>query len=125
MSRRASADRWTVIMWHKEGLPIADICPKTGFERRFVSRWIKKFEKSECGDGMEDAKHTGRPRKRTPKVERAVESKMRGKRRRSSRVVARDLKRQKIADISYTTVQRAAPDRGLRPFRRPKTSRPQ
>ena len=56
-------------------------------------------------------------------MERAVESKMRGKRRRSSRVVARDLKRQKIADISYTTAQRAAHDRGLGPFRRPKTSR--
>ena len=86
------------------------ICRKTGFERQFVSRWIKKFEKSECDDGMEDAKHTGRPRKRTPKVERAVESKMRGKRRRSSRIVARDRKRQKIADISYKTVQRAAHD---------------
>ena len=123
MSRRPAADRWTVIMWHKEGLTIADICRKTGFKREFVSRWIKKFENSECGDGMEDAKHTGRPRKRTLKVERAVETKMRGKRRRSSRIVARDLKRQKIADISYVTVQRAAHNRGLRPYRRPKTSR--
>ena len=94
-------------MWHKEGLTIADISRKTGFERRFVSRWIKKFEKSECGDGMEDAKHTGRPKKRISKVERAVESKMRGKRRRSSRIVARDLKRQKIADIGYKTVQKS------------------
>ena len=85
MSRRAPADRWTVIMWHKEGLTIADICRKTGFDRQFVSRWIKKFEKSECGDGMEDAKHTG---KRIPKVERAMENQMRGKRRRPSGIVA-------------------------------------
>jgi len=103
-------------MWHKEGLPIADISRKTGFERRFVSRWIKKFENSECGDGMEDAKHTGRPRKRTPKVERAVESKMRGKRRRSSRIVARGLKRQKIADISYTMIVAYAHSDGPRPL---------
>ena len=37
MSRRPAADRWTVIMWHKEGLTIADICRKTGFKREFVS----------------------------------------------------------------------------------------
>src|SRR5882724_6627215 len=123
MSRRTPADRWTVITWHKEGLTVADICRKTGFDRQFVSRWIKKFEKSECGDCIEDDRRTGRPRKRTARVERAVENKMRGKRLRSSRIVARDLKRQKIADISYTTVQRAAHDRGLRPFRRPKPSR--
>jgi hypothetical protein len=55
---------------------------------------------------------------------------MRRKRRRSTRVVARELKRHKIADIrhkiadiSHNTVQRAAHDRGLRPFRRPITSR--
>ena len=32
---------------------------------------------------------------------------MRGKRRRSSRVIARELKKQKVADVSYSTVQRA------------------
>ena len=67
MSRRPAADRWAVIMWHKEGLSIADICHKTGFERRFVSRWINKFEKGECDDGMEDAKHTGRQESGLPK----------------------------------------------------------
>jgi hypothetical protein len=38
-------------------------------------------------------------------------------------VVARILKKRKIADISFMTVQRAAHARGLRPFKRPKTSR--
>ena len=46
-------------MWHQECLPIANISRKTEFERRFVSRWIKKFEKSESGDGMEDANIPG------------------------------------------------------------------
>ena len=56
-------------------------------------------------------------------MEGVIERKMRGKTRRSSRIVARDLKRLKVADISYKTVQRAARSRGLRPFRRAKSSR--
>jgi transposase len=113
----------TVVMWHKEGLTVAEICRKTGFNRPFVNRWIKKFKNSECSDGMGDAPRTGRPRKRTRAVERVVESQMRGKRRRSSRIVARELHLREIADISYKTVQRAAHARGLRPYKRPKTSR--
>lgn len=120
MSRRAIADRWSVITWHKEGLRVPEISRKTGFDRQFISRWIEKFE---SGQAIEDNTRTGRPRKRSTRVEQIVERKMRGKRHRSSRRVARDLKRQKITDISYKTVQRAAHDRGLRPFRRRITSR--
>ena len=120
MARRTTSDRWTVITWHNEGLTTADICHKTGFDRRFVDRWVKKFEND---DVIEDGPRIGRPRKCTPAIQRAVERQMRGKRYRSSRVVARNLKRQKIASIGYRTVQRAAHDRGLRPFRRPRTSR--
>ena len=55
----------------------------------------------------------GRPRKLSERVERAVENKNEGKRRRSSRVIERELKRQKVADVSYKTVQRTAHRRGL------------
>lgn len=120
MSRRSTADRWAVVMWYKEGLSVADIVHKTGFDRQFVNRWIKKFE---IGEPIEEGKHTGRPRKLSIRVEQAIERAMRGKRRRSSRVVARDLKRKKIADVSRMTVQRAAHNRGLRPFRQRRTSR--
>ena len=48
---------------------------------------------------------------------------MRGKRRRSSRVIARELKRQKVADVSYVTVHRTAHRRGLHAFKQRKTSR--
>jgi transposase len=120
MSRRSDADRWTVILWHKEGLNTADIQHKTGFNRLFIDRWIKKFE---AGLAIEEEKRSGRPRKRTARLEGVIERKMRGKKRRSSRIVARDLKRRKMADIGYKTVQRAARDRGLRPFRRAKSSR--
>ena len=46
---------------------------------------------------------------------------MRGKRHRSSRVIERELKRQKIADVSYKTVQRTRQRRNLCAFKR-KTS---
>ena len=48
---------------------------------------------------------------------------MRGKRRRSSRVIARELKKQKVADVSYSTVQRTMHRRDLHAFRQRKTSR--
>ena len=48
---------------------------------------------------------------------------MRGKRRRSSRVIEREPKRQKVADVSYTTVQRTVHSRGLHAFKQRKTSR--
>ena len=75
MSRKTTADRWAVISWHKEGLTVADISRKTGFDRRFISRWIKKFENIADSADVEEGSRTGRPRKRTPSVEKAVEKK--------------------------------------------------
>src|SRR5689334_12698828 len=119
MSRKSPADRWAVITWHKEGLTVAAICHKTGFDRQFVDRWIEKFER---GDPIEDEERSGRPKKLSKSKKIEVERKLTRKRRHSSRIVARDLKRSKIADISYKTAQRTAHSRGLRAFRRSKSS---
>jgi transposase len=120
MVRRSTADRWAVVSWHKEGLTVGGICRKTGFDHRFVTRWVEKFER---GDPIEDEKRSGRPKKLSKTKEIEVERKLTRKRRHSSRVVARDLKRFKVADISYKTVQRTAKNRGLRSYRRGKTSK--
>ena len=80
MSRRPPEDRWAVISWHKEGLKTAEICHKTDFYKQFVTHWISKYNDS---GSVDDAPRAGRPRKRSERVERAVETKMRGKRRRS------------------------------------------
>ena len=120
MPRRPAEDRWAVISWYKEGLTTAEICRKTGFYKQFVTHWIAKYKDS---GSVEDAPRAGRPRKLSERVERAVEKKMRGKRRRSSRVIERELKRQKVADVSYTTVQRTVHRRGLHAFKQRKTSR--
>jgi len=120
MSRRPPEDRWAVISFHKQGLTTAAICRTTGFDRRFVARCISKYNDT---GSVDDAQHAGRPRKLSKGVERTVEKKTRGKRHRSSRVIARELKRQKIADVSYSTVQRTWHRRGLRAFKQRKTSR--
>ena len=68
---------------------------------------------------VDDAERAGRPRQLSTRVEK----KMRGKRRRSSRVIARELKKQKVTDVSYKTVQRTVHRRGLHAFKQRKTSR--
>ena len=98
MSRRPPEDRGAVVTLHKQGLTPAEICCKTGFDHRFVKRWIAKHNAS---SSLDDAKRAGRPRKLSKSVELTVERKMREKRRRSSRVIARELKRQKVCDVSY------------------------
>jgi len=119
MSRRPPEDRGAVITLHKQGLTPAEICCKTRFDHRFVKRWIAKHNDS---GSLDDAKRAGRPRKLSKSVEWTVERKMRKKRRRSSRVIARELKRQKVCDVSYTTVQRTVHRRGLHAFKQQKTS---
>lgn len=120
MSRRPAEDRWAVVSFHKQGLTTAAICRTTGFDRQFVTRCISKYNDS---GSIDDAPRAGRRRKLSEGVERTVEKKMRGKRRRSSRVIARELKRQKVADVSRMTVQRTVHRRGLHAFKQRKTSR--
>ena len=86
MPRRPAEDRWAVISWYKEGLTTAEICRKTGFYKQLVTHWISKYKDS---GSVDDAPRAGRPRKLSARVERAVENKMRGKRRRSRRVIER------------------------------------
>src|SRR6187431_2343688 len=105
MSRRPPEDRWAVISWHKQGLTTAAICRTTGFDRRFVTRWISKYNDS---GSLTDAERAGRPRALSKSVERTVEKKMRRKRHRSSRVIARELKKE-----YYKTVQRTVHRRGF------------
>ena len=38
--------RGAVVFLHNEGLTTAEICRKTGFERRFVTRWISRYNDS-------------------------------------------------------------------------------
>ena len=103
-----------MITWHKQGLTPAEIRRKTGFDRHFVKRWIANYHDS---GSLDDAKRAGRPRKVSKSVERTVERNNAGEKTPlECRVIARELKRQKVCDVSYTTVQRTVHRRGLHAF---------
>ena len=109
---RPAEGRWAVISWYKEGLTTAEICRKTGFYKQFVTHWISKYKDS---GSVDDAPRAGRPRKLSARVERAGEKKMRGKRRRSSRVIERELKRQKVFRCELQdSAENSAPSRFAR-----------
>ena len=116
MSHRPAEDRGAVVFLHNEGLTTAEICRRTGFERRFVTRWISRYNDS---GSLNDAAGAGRKRK----LSKSVEWKMKRKRHHSSRVIARELKKQKVVDVSHMTVQRTMHRRGLHAFKQRKTSR--
>ena len=120
MGRRADADRWAVVTWFQQGLKPADIVHKTGFCFPFVNRWIEHFKRK--GTAVDDPR-AGKKRKRTMAMEKEVAGLMRGKQRRSSRVVAQILKDRGIADVHYTTVQRAAHAQHLKPYRMQRSPR--
>ena len=98
MSRRQPEDRWAVISFHKQGLTTAAIRRTTGFDRGFITRYLSKYNDSGLTMPSLRVGHS-------KSVER--------KRHRSSRVIEREIKRQKIADVSYKTVQRTMQCRNL------------
>jgi transposase len=59
MSRRPPEDRGAVVFLHKEGLTTPEICRKTGFDRRFVTRWVSRYNDS---GSLDDAAGAGRKR---------------------------------------------------------------
>ena len=56
MSRRPPEDRGAVVFLHKDGLTTPEICRKTGFDRRFVTRWISRYNDS---GSLDDAAGAG------------------------------------------------------------------
>ena len=120
MVRRPDADRWAVVTLFREGLTPVEIVRRTGFDFRFVTRWIRQFKMTGT---VNDKPRPGRKRKRTPAVEQEVVELMRGKRKRSCRVVARMLKDRGVATVQRDTVLRAAHAQHLRPYRLQRTSR--
>ena len=86
----------------------------------FVNRWIEHFQRT---DTVIDEKRSGRKRKRSVAMEKAMAGLMRGMQRRSVRVVARMLKARKVAEVHYATVQRAAHAQHLKPYRMQRSSR--
>jgi transposase len=109
--RRSELDRARVIALFHDGVTIAEIVRRTGFERKFVRRWAGR------GSTLENDR-SGRPSKVTPPLVHTVRAMMKGKKGRSTRRVSALLKERKNLDISRRLVGKIAKDAGLKPYKR-------
>lgn len=114
MSELPEVDRWTIVALHNEGYTPSHIHHLHGWTRDTIYRWIRTYERTGTVD---DAYRLGRPSKVTRSVQQAIRQQMRNKQRRSSRYMAHKLARDRTATLTYRTVQSAAHDMGLRPFK--------
>jgi transposase len=114
MSELAESDRWTIVALHNEGYTVTRIHNLHGYSRPTIYRWIRTYERTGT---VADEYREGRPTKVTRAVQQAIRQQMRNKRRRSSRYMAHKLARDRTASLTYRTVQSAAHDMGLHPFK--------
>lgn len=105
--------RAAVIALAKAGHDAAFIHNLTGYNKQFVYEWFARAQK---GEPMEDRPRAGRPSKLTRAAKNYILQSTIGKRRRSTRVVARDLKNQGLASVGYRTVGRSLRKSGAHPF---------
>ncbi len=109
--RYPDSARNRVIAYHNDGLTNAEIVRRTKYPRSFVERWVKAAIE---GRSSNDNARSGRPPKITPIIKSAIKKKMKLKRRRSVRRIAREM------DLSKSTIQRVAHTIGLQPYHQPR-----
>jgi transposase len=109
--KRPVADRWAVITHRRSGKTFAEIERVTGFSHGFVRAWAIA---ADDGRGADDKGRSGRPPKVTAEVRKKIVKNIKGKERRSTRVVAR------TTGVSRRTVARVAKSAGLRPYHKRK-----
>lgn len=120
MGKLSPQKRAEIAALHNAGLTDNQIAKKIGCTRATVSRW--KNERS-VATPFQDKKRSGRPSKLTPALQLKIQKIARAKKRRSTRIVARQLRQQKLANISHESVRQALRSGGLSPFKRRKQPR--
>lgn len=109
ISKRRKRD--TVIALAKEGYSPTDIITITDFPKKFVYRWYDK-------KSSKDAPRSGRPSKLTRAAKISIIKSMIGKPRRSTRLMAAELKRKHLANVDRKTVARYLVKSGAHLFHR-------
>jgi transposase len=109
MSHRSEADRFRVIALSAAGRTKTAVIRETGFSKDFVYRWYGRTD-------PKDAPHPGRRPKLTPPVIQTVKALMKGKKRRSTRKVAKVLDEKKHIVLSRESVRVAAHRAGLKAY---------
>lgn len=103
--------RATIISLTEEGYSPYEIMKLTGIDQNCVYRW--------CGrESTDDDPRSGRPSKLTRSAKALIKTRMIGKPRRSLRLMARELKRTRKADVHFTTIERYLKKEGARPYHR-------
>jgi inhibitor of nuclear factor kappa-B kinase subunit alpha len=124
MGKFSQLDRARIINAYKDGASPAAIHHATGFKYDAVLYWINRFEEWQVeggqGDLFEDRPRSGRRPKLSGAQLRRVAQKTIGKRRRSTRLLARLARKEGFADVSHMAVWRALRRHGLKPFHRPR-----
>ena len=63
------ARRARILILLSEGVPISHIVPAVGISRRFVYKWVRRFQQEGLA-GLVDKPHPGRPRRSRPQDRR-------------------------------------------------------
>jgi transposase len=114
MPRRTDEDRASVAVLRKAGYTKGRIRQEKGFSRIFINRWWNEV------DYFPDKPRSGRPPKLTPEQKAEVIKSVKGKRHRSTRKVANELKEQKGIEVSRYTIRRVLRSEKLGPRHRQK-----
>lgn len=109
-----SEKRAAIAALTKAGLAPGDIISITGYNRQLVYEWAERTQNDEP---LEDRPRAGRPSKLTRRATQYILQSTIGKRRRSVRVVKRDLERRHLASVDPSTVSRFLHKAGAHPFR--------
>lgn len=116
MPRLTKQQRARIAIMSEAGALDKEIRAEVGCSQKAVRRWRHDVESE---DPFSDESRSGRPPKLTPELSQRIVNETEGQLRRSTRLVARELKEEGVADISYSTVRRALREEGLHPYKRP------
>ena len=120
MSKLSPQKRAKIASLHEAGMSDPLISQQVGCSRKAVARWKNELV---APSPFQDRVRPGRPHKLTCIIKKKIIKMTQGKRRKSTRLVALQLKQQKVADISHQSVCRTLKEAGLHPYKRPKKPR--
>jgi len=110
-------ERWKIIHLLHSGLSVTQTATRLGCTRKTVRHWRDQHQSCK---NVKDLPRSGRPKLPSPVVNRAIRGKMRGKRARSIRRLARTTKASSTTTLSPSTVYRRVRAAGGKSRVRPK-----
>ena len=120
MSKHSIEERWNIISLHKQGHSQRVIQSEVNIPQQTISDTIKRYKTT---GSVDDKKRSGRPKKLSASQETNVVALSKGKRHRSTRIVAKMTKKNAIPPISRETVRKTLKNHDLKPYHRPKKQR--